>query len=203
MANRVILRTVPMSFLRSLLISTPLIVLATVFMGTLSLFASLIDGTGRTQHHLARIWGKMLLTASFIRVRVEGLEKLDPKGSYVFVSNHASYMDIPAILSRLPQQFFFFAKKGLFSIPFMGTHLKRAGHLPVDRSNARNSLKSMRIYDSPADPAWRSGVYDLLYRTDPRSRHRRGHDRIVGGLRRYCRCPARTPAYPSILTGAD
>jgi 1-acyl-sn-glycerol-3-phosphate acyltransferase len=52
-------------------------------------------------------------------------------------------MDIPAILARLPHQFRFFAKKGLFSIPFLGWHLKRAGHLPVDRSNARNSLKSM------------------------------------------------------------
>jgi 1-acyl-sn-glycerol-3-phosphate acyltransferase len=74
---------------------------------------------------------------------VEGLENLDPKASYVFVSNHESFMDIPAILSRLPFQFRFFAKKGLFKIPFLGTHLKRAGHLPVDRSNARNSLRTM------------------------------------------------------------
>jgi 1-acyl-sn-glycerol-3-phosphate acyltransferase len=132
-----------MSFLRSLLISIPLIVLATVVMGTLSVLASLFDGTGNTQHRLARIWGKMLLAASFIRVRSEGLEKLDPNGSYVFVSNHGSFMDIPAILSVLPQQFRFFAKKGLFGIPFLGTHLKRAGHFPVDRSNVRSSLKTM------------------------------------------------------------
>ena len=44
-------------------------------------------------------------------------------------------MDIPALLSALPHQFRFFAKKGLFQIPFLGTHLERAGHLPVDRSN--------------------------------------------------------------------
>ena len=132
-----------MSFLRSLLFSTPLIAAATIFMGTLSILASLVDGSGHTQHRLARIWGKMLLAVSFIRVRVEGLEKLDPKASYVFASNHASYMDIPVILSSLPHQFRFFAKKGLFNIPFLGTHLKRAGHFPVDRSNARNSLKSM------------------------------------------------------------
>jgi len=132
-----------MSFLRSLLISSPLIALATIVMGTISMIASLFDGTGNTQHRIARLWGKMLLASGFIRVRVEGLEKLDPHASYVFVSNHASLMDIPAILSRLPYQFRFFAKKGLYSIPFLGSHLKRAGHLPVDRSNARNSLKSM------------------------------------------------------------
>jgi 1-acyl-sn-glycerol-3-phosphate acyltransferase len=132
-----------MSRIRTLLFSAPLIVLSTVVMGTLSILASLFDGSGNTQHYLARIWAKSLLAVSFIRVRVEGLENIDPNASYVFVSNHQSLMDIPAILSRLPYQFRFFAKKGLFRIPFLGTHLKRAGHLPVDRSNARNSLKSM------------------------------------------------------------
>jgi len=132
-----------MSFLRSLLFSTPLIALATVVMGTLSLLASLVDRTGRTQHRLARIWGRMLLGASFIRVRTEGLEKLDRNATYVFVANHASYMDIPALLTCLPFQFRFFAKTGLYKIPFLGWHLRRAGHLPVDRSNARNSLRSM------------------------------------------------------------
>ena len=61
----------------------------------------------------------------------------------MFVANHGSYMDIPALLTVLPQQFRFFAKQGLYVIPFLGTHLKRAGHLPVDRSNVRSSLKSM------------------------------------------------------------
>jgi len=132
-----------MSRLRSYLFSDPMIVLSTVVMGTLSMLASLFDGSGNTQHRIARLWARSLLAFSFIRVRVEGLEKLDPKGGYVFVSNHQSLMDIPAILSRLPYPFRFFAKQGLFNIPFLGTHLKRAGHLPVDRSNARNSLKSM------------------------------------------------------------
>jgi 1-acyl-sn-glycerol-3-phosphate acyltransferase len=132
-----------MSFLRSLLFSTPLIALSTIGMGTLSMIASLFDRTGGSQHHLARIWGKTLLAVSFIRVRSEGLEKLDQRATYVFVANHASYMDIPALLSSLHHQFRFFAKKGLYKIPLLGTHLRRAGHLPVDRSNARASLKSM------------------------------------------------------------
>ena len=59
------------------------------------------------------------------------------------VSNHSSYMDIPVLYTALPLQFRFFAKKGLFSIPLLGWHLSRAGHLPVVRGDARASLKSM------------------------------------------------------------
>jgi 1-acyl-sn-glycerol-3-phosphate acyltransferase len=132
-----------MSLLRSLFFSTPLILLATIVMWVFSMVCSLFDPSGNAQHKMARLWGKILLAVSFMRVRVEGLEKLDPASNYVFVANHASYMDIPALLSRIPHQFRFFAKKGLYSIPFLGWHLKRAGHLPVDRSNARASLKSM------------------------------------------------------------
>jgi 1-acyl-sn-glycerol-3-phosphate acyltransferase len=132
-----------MSFLRSLLFTTPLIALSTIVMGLVSMVCSFFDRSGNSAHRVARIWGSMLMAVSFIRVRVEGLEKLDPGANYVFVANHASFMDIPAILSRLPFQFRFFAKKGLYQIPFLGWHLRWAGHLPVDRSNARASLKSM------------------------------------------------------------
>jgi 1-acyl-sn-glycerol-3-phosphate acyltransferase len=132
-----------MSLLRSLLFSAPLMAAATVVMWTCSLIASLFDPHGNSQHRVARIWGRMLLAAGFIRVRLEGLEKLDPRANYVFVANHASFMDIPALLAALPHQFRFFAKKSLYRIPFLGWHLKRAGHLPVDRSNVRASLKSM------------------------------------------------------------
>ena len=132
-----------MSFLRSLLFSTPLIGLSTILLGVVSIAASWLDRTGQAPHRIARLWGKIVLAVSFIRVRSEGVEKLDPTGSYVFVANHSSYMDIPALLSVLPQQYRFFAKSGLYRIPFLGWHLRWAGHLPVDRSNARNSLKSM------------------------------------------------------------
>lgn len=129
--------------LRAILFSVPAIVLATAFMATVSLVASTWDRAGRTQHRVAQRWSRLLLRLGFVHYRVFGLEKLDPAGSYVLVSNHASYMDTPAVLSSIPLQFRFFAKKGLFSVPFLGWHLARAGHLPVVRGDARASLKSM------------------------------------------------------------
>ena len=120
-----------------------MIVFATVMMGTMSLFASFFDSTGRRQHAIARGWSRILLAVSGIRVVAEGVGKLDPGRGYVLAANHSSYMDIPVIMITIPLQFRFFAKQGLFRIPFLGTHLQRAGHIPVVRGDARASLKSM------------------------------------------------------------
>jgi 1-acyl-sn-glycerol-3-phosphate acyltransferase len=184
-----------MSLVRSLLFSIPLIVLSTIFMGALSLGASFFDGSGRMQHSIARAWAKMLLAVSFIRVSVEGLEKLDPNGRYVFVGNHASFMDIPAILARLPYQFRFFAKKGLFRIPFLGTHLRRAGHVEVDRSSARASLKSM---SAGARMIGERGVSVLLFPEGGRSPH--GLREFKEGAA-YIAIKAGVPAVPVVLVG--
>jgi 1-acyl-sn-glycerol-3-phosphate acyltransferase len=129
--------------LRSIFITAPTIVFATVMMGSMSLIASFFDSTGRQQHAIARGWSRILLAIAGVRVIAEGVEKLDPKKGYVLVSNHSSYFDIPVIMAALPLQFRFFAKQGLFRIPFLGTHLQRAGHIPVMRGDARASLKSM------------------------------------------------------------
>lgn len=129
--------------LRALLITDPLIVLATVVMGTLSLVASVFDSSGAVSHKVARGWSRILLFVSGVRVRVEGLQNISPEGSYVIVANHLSLMDTPLMLAHIPLQFRFLAKKGLFKIPFIGHHLRRAGHIPIPRGDARGSLKAM------------------------------------------------------------
>lgn len=129
--------------LRALLLTDPLIALATIVMGTVSLVTSLFDASGRAQHGVARLWASMLLRIAGVRVRVEGLEHVKPETSYVFAANHLSYMDTPLVIAHIPSQFRFLAKKSLFVVPFIGYHLKRAGHIPVPRGNARASLKTM------------------------------------------------------------
>ena len=131
------------AIIRTWLYTLPLIALVTAYYGTLSLFVSSGRATGRTAHRIARAWARAILWISRVKVDVEGLEKIPPGGSYVFVANHRSFYDIPAILPNIAVQFRFLAKKSLFSVPFLGTHLKRAGHFPVNYDSARESLKSM------------------------------------------------------------
>lgn len=131
--------------LRSLVFTDPLIILLTIGFGTLSFLATLFNRQGPLPEKLARMWAHALLRAGRVHLRIEGLDRIDPQQKYVFVANHRSYMDIPAILAALPVEIRFFAKQGLFLVPFLGTHLKRAGHLPVMRGDARASVKSMAM----------------------------------------------------------
>ena len=131
--------------LRGIFFADPAIVLSTVFFGTISLVVSFFDRNGSTQIRVARAWARTLLAVSGVRVRVEGLEQVDPEGSYVFISNHLSYMDTPVALAHIPVQFRFLAKRGLFQIPFLGQHLSRAGHIPVPREDPRASVKTMQL----------------------------------------------------------
>jgi 1-acyl-sn-glycerol-3-phosphate acyltransferase len=131
------------SFLRAYFVTAPLIVLATIGFGLVSFVISLFESSGRKQVAVARTWARCLLWVSGVKTKVEGLEKIAPNGSYVFASNHLSYMDTPVVLANIPVQFRFLAKRGLFQIPLLGTHLARAGHIPVPREDARAAVKTM------------------------------------------------------------
>jgi 1-acyl-sn-glycerol-3-phosphate acyltransferase len=125
-------------------IAIPLVYLYTIVMGSLSLILSLYDPAGRRQHWCARNWCRMIAVTAGARVRVHGAQHIQPGVSYVFLSTHQSYMDIPAMLGYLPAQLRIAAKKVLFRIPFMGWHLTRAGHIPIDRSSTEKAISSMQ-----------------------------------------------------------
>lgn len=129
--------------IRSLVITDPLIILATILMGSLNLVVSFFETDGRRQVAIARAWSRMLIRIAGVKLTVEGLEKLDPGQSYIFAPNHVSYMDTPVVLGHIPANFRFMAKEELFRIPFLGYHLTRAGHIPVPRSDPRGAIRGM------------------------------------------------------------
>lgn len=120
-----------LGLLRALLITDPLIIIATLAYGTANLIAAVLHASEERQIAIARAWARMLLRIAGVKLRVEGLQHVDPAGAYVFVSNHVSYMDTPVVFANIPVQFRFLAKKELFNVPGIGVHLTRAGHIPV------------------------------------------------------------------------
>jgi 1-acyl-sn-glycerol-3-phosphate acyltransferase len=133
-----------LGYLRSLLIVAPLILLYTAIMGTISVTSSLVDSRGHIQHACSRIWARMILWTSRVRIHVSGAENVKAGRSYVLCANHQSHMDIPILLAGLPFQFRFAAKRELFRYPFLGWHLRRSGHLSINRENPHAAVKSLR-----------------------------------------------------------
>jgi len=133
-----------LSYARSLCITVPLIFISTAAMASISLISSFFDSSGRFQHSCARFWARVVLSISGVRVSVHGELALRGNCPSVFFVNHQSHMDIPALLVALPMSFRFAAKKELFGIPFLGWHLRRSGHIAVDRRNPHATVKAFR-----------------------------------------------------------
>ncbi|HEY2845774.1 MAG TPA: lysophospholipid acyltransferase family protein [Bryobacteraceae bacterium] len=133
-----------MAVLWSWIYVIPLIILSTASFGVVSFVISLFDRKPPRQLRVARAWARSLLQITGVKLTVEGLDRIQPGGNYVFVSNHVSYMDIPVVLGTIPEEFLFLAKSGLFKIPFLGTHLKTAGHVSVPQEDPRSSIKTLQ-----------------------------------------------------------
>jgi 1-acyl-sn-glycerol-3-phosphate acyltransferase len=132
-----------LSRLRAYLILDPLILSYTFVLGVIALIISFFDSTGRRQHTIARAWSKMIMATIFSPMTVVGAENLEGARAAVYAANHISAIDIPLLYALLPFQFRIIAKEELFRTPCVGWYLKRSGQLPVDRSNARASIRSL------------------------------------------------------------
>ena len=73
----------------------------------------------------------------------EGLDRLPADGAFVYVSNHLSLADTPLMAGWLPTSFRFLAKESLMKVPIIGGHLRRGGHIAVERNDARAAVRSL------------------------------------------------------------
>ena len=128
---------------RTVLFLVPVVAVYTIVLGTLSLVSSLIDRAGWFAHWCARTWSHLILMTSGVKVRAVGLERLEPGKTYVFVANHQSLYDIPILFWSLPYQLRIIAKESLGNIPFIGWHLRRTGHMLVDRRHPGRKIFTM------------------------------------------------------------
>jgi 1-acyl-sn-glycerol-3-phosphate acyltransferase len=149
----------------SLGFAIPLIYLYTIVMATISLAVSIFDRSGRGQHWCAQVWSRMIVRTTRTKVRVTGTENIKPGESYVFLSTHQSYMDIPVMLGYLPAQLRIAAKKEVFRIPFLGWHMRRAGHISIDRGSTAVAVQNLQR----AAGEIKNGVSAFLYPEGTRS----------------------------------
>jgi 1-acyl-sn-glycerol-3-phosphate acyltransferase len=127
------LRIPPYHWWRTVFFLIPAISIYTIVLGAASVASSLFDRRGYVAHRCARAWSWLILKTTGVRVQVDGMGRIAPGTTYVFVSNHQSIYDIPVIFASLPYQLRIIAKASLARFPVLGWHLKRGGHLFVER----------------------------------------------------------------------
>lgn len=123
------------------------------------------DPTGKFLHAYGKLWGRVALIIAGVRVEVHGAEKIPLDVPLIFMGNHRSNFDIPALYAGLPHHFSWIAKEELFRIPLFGYAMKRAGYLPLDRSDGRRALRTMEA----AAEKIRGGVSVIIFPEGTRS----------------------------------
>lgn len=79
-----------------------------------------------------------------VRVETQGLEKVDPARTCIYMSNHVSNLDPPILLPLIPGRTSVMAKKELFSYPILGKAMRLGALVPVDRGNRDAGIAAVR-----------------------------------------------------------
>ncbi|MBX7117222.1 MAG: 1-acyl-sn-glycerol-3-phosphate acyltransferase [Myxococcaceae bacterium] len=115
------------------------------------------------------IWGGVLVWGSGATLFITGREKVPTHTPIIFVANHQSTLDIPAIFVSLPGDFRAVVKKVLKYVPFLGWYLSLGGFIFIDRGNHREALVSL----DRAATRIRNGTSVLIFAEGTRSADRR------------------------------
>ena len=93
---------------------------------------------GKASTWAAKKWSLSSATGLRIYIEATGQQNV-PQGGFVYASNHESLVDILVLGAALPGDFKWAAKRKLMNIPFLGWHLRLAGHVPVDRNQGKDA----------------------------------------------------------------
>jgi len=100
-----------------------------------------------------------------VEIEVRGLENIQPERNYIFMSNHVSNLDPPILIPSIPVRCSVLVKKEVFRVPILGTAMKMADLVPVDRSNREAAVESVRA----AAEVLRHGLSMVTYPEGTRS----------------------------------
>src|SRR5215216_5601380 len=139
------------------------VVLFIVLMIPVFLFALPVSFLGNIRggnliYKACRLWGDVWFALIFIRHKNIYNEPLRKDESYIFVTNHISYLDAPTIVKTFRQPLRTLGKVEMTKIPVFG-FIYRKAIVTVDRSSAENRAKSVLILKS----VLRKGISVLVF----------------------------------------
>jgi 1-acyl-sn-glycerol-3-phosphate acyltransferase len=134
--------------------------------GPPSILAALIARRPHWVYPWALFGARNWLRLSGARVRVRGLEHLDPTRSYVFIANHRSFLDTATLFYYTKRRIGLVAKKELLKVPILGYGMGFCNILAIDRSNRQRAIQTMKA----ATDRLRAGVSFGVFAEGTRAR---------------------------------
>ena len=123
------------------------IIISFIYIGiiaTLALISAPFKRTGNFFHKITKLFASGTLKICGVQLNVEGTDNLDPGQHYVYISNHASQFDIPAIIAGIPDKIRIIYKKELEKIPIFGWALKyNKIYISIDRKHGQSAIQSL------------------------------------------------------------
>ena len=148
-----------------ILIAAPIFILITFITAVVTIITTAIGGNRIWGYWPAHIWSRAVCALAWVKVEVEGRDKIEKKQSYIFVCNHQGAFDIWAIYGYLNHNFKWLMKKSLEKIAFVGYACKRSGHVFVDN----NSLQSIKHTIEDARHRLKDGMSLVIFPEGTRS----------------------------------
>jgi 1-acyl-sn-glycerol-3-phosphate acyltransferase len=173
-----------------------IIAILSAVMAILAMVATLLNRSGQAFHAVARLHARLVLVVAGVKIETSGLDRIDFTHHYVYVANHASFFDIPAVIAGIPDQIRIVYRRSLEKIPIFGWGLKVGHYISIEREGGRASAQSL----DEAAKKIRHGASVLLFAEGTRS--------VDGRLQAFKRGPfhlavqAGVPIVPVTINGS-
>ncbi len=102
---------------------------------------TLITGNPTMLYNLSQSIVRTAFRVGRIRIEVTGADQLPANTACIFMANHVSNLDPPALLPNIPGRAAAFLKRSLMKIPVLGYGFKLGDFIPVDRDGRVESAK--------------------------------------------------------------
>jgi 1-acyl-sn-glycerol-3-phosphate acyltransferase len=133
-------------------------ILRTIFTAIVAIFATTIGGLGAIIaglfgvedrrggifDHTPRVWSRVILWAAGVKTVVHNPERMSGGEPRLYLSNHLSWFDIPALAGALPR-YKFVAKAELFKVPVFGPAIRAIGMVPIERQNRKAAFEAYKV----------------------------------------------------------
>jgi 1-acyl-sn-glycerol-3-phosphate acyltransferase len=102
---------------------------------------AMITGNATPLYNVAVLVQRLAFKLAGIRIEVKGAERIPARTACIFMSNHVSNLDPPALIPRIPGRTAAFIKRSLMKIPVLGFGFKLGEFIPVDRDGKVESAQ--------------------------------------------------------------